>query len=109
MNKKLHLDAMSVDEMWKLHEEIVPILRELEKRLAHLRHENEMRQSVSSDNKLKRDASGERRKCPKVLPKYRNSIEPFETWSGRRRQPRWLIAALRAGHTIDEFVISNWN
>jgi DNA-binding protein H-NS len=109
MNKKLNVDAMSVDEMWKLHEEIVPILRELEKRLAHLRHENEMPQSVSSDNKLKRDASGERRKYPRVLPKYRNSIEPFETWSGRGRQPRWLIAALRAGHTIDEFVISNWN
>jgi DNA-binding protein H-NS len=117
MNKKLHLDAMSVDEMWKLHEEIVRILsarltsekRELEKRLAHLRHENEMPQSVSSDNKLKRHASGERRKYPRVLPKYRNSIEPFETWSGRGRQPRWLIAALKAGHAIDEFVISNWN
>jgi DNA-binding protein H-NS len=109
MNKKLDLDAMSVDEKWKLHEEIVRILRELEKRLGRVRHENEMPQSVSSNNKLKRDASGERRKYPRVLPKYRNSIEPFETWSWRGRQPRWLIAALRAGHTIDEFVMSNWN
>ncbi|MDR3489342.1 MAG: H-NS histone family protein [Bradyrhizobium sp.] len=117
MSKKPNLDAMSVDEMWKLHEEIVRILsarltsekRELEKRLAHLRRENEMPQSVSSDNKLKKGASGERRKYPRVLPKYRNLKEPFETWSGRGRQPRWLIAALKAGHTIDEFVISNWN
>jgi hypothetical protein len=76
MNKKLHLDAMSVDEMWKLHEEIVPIVR-TRKRLAHLRHENEMLQSVSSDNKLKRDASGERRKYPKgiaKIPKFDRAI-----------------------------------
>ena len=33
--------------------------------------------------------------------------EPSETWSGRGKQPRWLIAALKTGHTIDEFVIRN--
>jgi len=33
--------------------------------------------------------------------------EPSETWSGRGKQPRWLIAALKTGHTIDEFVNRN--
>ena len=50
MNKKFDLDAMSVDEMWRLHEKIGQVLsvrltsekRELEKRLAKLRRENEM-------------------------------------------------------------------
>ena len=49
MNKKFNLDAMSVDEMWRLHEKIGQVLsvrltsekRELEKRLAKLRRENE--------------------------------------------------------------------
>ena len=33
--------------------------------------------------------------------------EPSETWSGRGKQPRGLIAALKTGHTIDEFVNRN--
>jgi DNA-binding protein H-NS len=105
---------MSIDEMWQLHEEIGAVLsnrltsekRELEKRLAQLRREKEMRQSDSADSQTK-DAPRERRKYPRVYPKYRNPNEPSETWSGRGKQPRWLTAALKTGHTIDEFVIRN--
>ncbi|WP_213773880.1 H-NS histone family protein [Bradyrhizobium sp. dw_78] len=110
MNRKLNLNAMSVDEMWQLHEEISKVLsvrltsekRELEKRLSQLRREKEI-QSVEAPDR----ASGERRKYPRVYPKYRNPNEPSETWSGRGKQPRWLAAALKTGHTIDEFVIAN--
>jgi DNA-binding protein H-NS len=116
MSKKLNLDAMSIDEMWQLHEDVILALsarltsekRELEKRLAQLRREKgEIPQSAPVDRKLKIDASGKRRKYPKVFPKYRNPNEPSETWSGRGKKPRWLTAALKAGHTIQEFVISN--
>ena len=114
MSKKLNLDAMSIDEMWQLHEEISRVLsarltsekRALEKRLTHLRREKEVPQSESADRQLK-DAPRERRKYPRVFPKYRNPYEPSETWSGRGKQPRWLTAALKTGHTIEEFVISN--
>jgi DNA-binding protein H-NS len=114
MSKKLNLDAASIDEMWQLHKEISRILsvrltaerRELEKRLAQLRREREMPQSEPADCEL-RDAPRERRKYPRVFPKYRNPHEPSETWSGRGKQPRWLTAALKTGHTIEEFVISN--
>ena len=112
MSKKFNLDAMSIDEMWQLHEEISAVLsirltsekRELEKRLAQLRREKEMRQSESADSQAK-DAPRERRKYPRVFPKYRNPNEPSETWSGRGKQPRWLTAALKTGHKIEEFVI----
>jgi DNA-binding protein H-NS len=115
MSKKLNLDAMSIDEMWHLHEQIIRVLsvkltaekRGLEKRLAQLRREKkEMPQSASLDRQLEKDASGKRRKYPRVFPKYRNPNEPSETWSGRGKNPRWLTAALKAGHTIEEFVIS---
>jgi DNA-binding protein H-NS len=110
MNKKIDLDAMSVDEMWKLHEQIGQILsvrltsekRELEKRLAHLRREHEM--NPASTEAL--SAPRERRKYPRVYPKYRNPDEPSETWSGRGKRPRWLAAALKTGHKIEEFMIS---
>src|ERR1700752_1490333 len=111
MSKKLSFDAMSIDEMWQLHEEISRVLsvrlttekRELEKRLAQLRHEQETGQLNLPD--ARKDAPRERRSYPRVLPKYRNPKEHSETWSGRGKQPRWLVAALKAGHKIEEFVI----
>ena len=48
-----------------------------------------------------------RRKYPKVLPKYCNPLVPSETWSGRGKRPRWLVAALETGHRLDEFEIDN--
>lgn len=110
MNKKPHFDAMSVDELWQLYEELGQILsvrltsekRELEKRLAQLRRETETRHSKGADAP---GAPRERRKYPRVFPKYRNPDEHSETWSGRGKQPRWLKAALKDGRTIDDFVI----
>jgi DNA-binding protein H-NS len=113
MSKKLKLDGMSIDEMWLIHEEISRVLsvrlssekRELEKRLAQLRREREGRSLDRTDAPAK-DLQRARRKYPRVFPKYRNPEEPSETWSGRGKQPRWLAAALKSGHTIEEFVIS---
>src|SRR3981189_2060730 len=108
MNKKIDLDVMSVDEMWRLHEKIDQVLsvrltsekRELEKRLAQLRRENQTHAAPTDASAVSR----ERRKYPRVYPKYRNPNEPSETWSGRGKQPRWLVAALKTGHRIEEFM-----
>ncbi|MBR1280353.1 H-NS family nucleoid-associated regulatory protein [Bradyrhizobium sp. AUGA SZCCT0283] len=110
MNKKPSFDGMSVDELWQLHEELSQVLsvrltsekRELEKRLAQLRREKQVRQPESAEP---RSAPRERRNYPRVFPKYRNPAQPSETWSGRGKQPRWLTAALKTGHKIEEFVI----
>jgi DNA-binding protein H-NS len=113
IGKKLDFNAMSTDEMWQLHAEIARLLsvrltsekRELEQRLAKLRRENEFPQVGVA--LTRQDPPRERRKYPRVLPKYQNPNEPSETWSGRGKQPRWLKAALKTGHTIEEFVIGN--
>jgi DNA-binding protein H-NS len=110
MNKKPDFDEMSVDELWHLYEELGQVLsvrltsekRELEKRLSQLRREKEMRQTESAELQM---TPRERRKYPRVFPKYRNPEEPSETWSGRGKQPRWLAAALKSGRKIEEFVI----
>jgi DNA-binding protein H-NS len=113
MKKQLNLDAMSIDEMWRLHERIVQVLshrltlekRELEKRLAKLRREKEEQRFKPLDG---REAPlRQRRKYPRVMPKYRNPDEPSETWSGRGKRPRWLTTALTTGRTIEEFMIAN--
>ena len=112
MSKSFDFDGMSVDEMWQLHEEVSRVLstrltaekRELEKRLAQLRRESDP--AGSSDDDIRSGNTGRpRRKYPEVLPKYRNPNEPFETWSGRGKQPRWLSAALKHGHKLKEFEI----
>jgi DNA-binding protein H-NS len=112
MNRNFNLDALSVDEMWQLHEEISQTLsvrlasekRELEKRLAQLRRE---KAPVQSKQQASPGEVRERRKYPRVFPKYRNPGEPSETWSGRGKQPRWLVAALKTGRTIEEFAIGS--
>ncbi len=109
MTKKWNFDDMTVDEMWKIREEVTRVLsirltsekRELEKRLTKLREDRPI-------GPLKAQAGkAPRRKYPRVYPKYRNTQVPHETWSGRGKTPRWLAAALKTGHKIEEFVIKS--
>lgn len=110
MSKKFDLDGMSIDEMWQLYEEISKVLSVrlaseklvLEKRLAQLRGDGEMPPVLANLS-----TSLPRRKYPQVFPKYRNPNEPSQTWSGRGKKPRWLAAALKHGHRIEEFVIAD--
>jgi DNA-binding protein H-NS len=109
--RKQDLEAMNLDELWLLHEELTVILaekisaekRELEKRLTQLNRVEQLTEPESASGARKKDRP--RRKYPKVLPKYYNPSEPQETWSGRGKRPRWLVAALRSGHTLEEFRI----
>ncbi|MGO4513746.1 H-NS histone family protein [Bradyrhizobium sp. MOS001] len=105
---KAELEAMSLDRLWALHEEISAILaarieaekRELEKRLAVL-----SRGVPSPGDFVGVLQEGKpRRKYPRVLPKYRNP-KTSETWSGRGKLPRWLVAAMKSGRKIEEFRI----
>jgi DNA-binding protein H-NS len=110
--KKNELEAMSVDELWSLHEEISRILlakivvekRELEKRLAVL---DRGKHGIEEDATVEIENRKVRRKYPRVFPKYRNPGTSSETWSGRGRQPRWLVAAIKSGSRLEDFVIDD--
>ncbi|MFV0297759.1 MAG: H-NS family nucleoid-associated regulatory protein [Hyphomicrobiaceae bacterium] len=41
----------------------------------------------------------------KVAIKYRNPNNPADTWTGRGRQPKWLVAALKKGSKIIDFAV----
>ena len=45
------------------------------------------------------------RKGAKVAPKYRNPENRLETWTGRGRQPRWLVAKLSKGGKLQDYAI----
>jgi DNA-binding protein H-NS len=114
--RKSDLEDMKFEELWSLHEKVTTILAnkiiaekgELEKRLVRLNGDQPIGEREAS--KLRptvTESSLTRRKYPRVLPKYRNPLSPFETWSGRGKQPRWLAAAIQSGCKIDDFRIVN--
>jgi DNA-binding protein H-NS len=97
------LKSMSVDQLWKFHEELV----------AELSHKMAAEKSMLEERLRKLGFAGDsmrinraRRPYPKVLPKYRNPKNPSETWAGRGKRPRWLRAQLRSGRKLDDFRIS---
>lgn len=58
--------------------------------------------SMSSDGKRKR--AGKSDTGEKVV-KFRNTVNPDETWSGRGKRPRWLQEALLNGADIQSFAV----
>src|SRR5579864_5353254 len=110
--EKLDLEAIPLDDLWTLHESIAKLLserivaekRQLEARLLRLGAGKAARQITDV---IALQAKRPRRKYPKVFPKYQNSKAPFETWSGRGKQPRWLVSALKAGNKVEDFEIPN--
>jgi DNA-binding protein H-NS len=41
----------------------------------------------------------------KVQPQYQNPTDNSQKWSGRGRQPKWIVEGLASGKTLDEFRI----
>jgi DNA-binding protein H-NS len=40
-----------------------------------------------------------------VAVKYANPDDPSQTWTGRGRKPKWLVAKVKAGNKIDRFLL----
>jgi DNA-binding protein H-NS len=93
---------MSVDELWALHERIAACLAT---RLTAERNALELRLKQLNRGSIGKQSEPERRRYPKVFPKFRNPDHPSETWAGRGKKPRWLTAQLRSGKRIDDFRI----
>ncbi|KRR17721.1 H-NS family nucleoid-associated regulatory protein [Bradyrhizobium retamae] len=94
--KRIELDGMGADDLWSLHIEVSELLQQ--------RIQTEKLRLEERLKLLEAPVSG-RRSYPRVLPKYRNPDQPSETWAGRGKQPRWLVAQLRSGKRIDDFRI----
>jgi DNA-binding protein H-NS len=93
---KPSLTSMSVDELLKLRDDIDKVLArrvdELRGQLARLSDET---------SKTRRGASALRGRS--VAPKYRGPSG--DTWAGRGARPRWLVAAIKGGKKLDDFLI----
>ncbi len=98
--KRVELDRMSTDDLWSLHVEVSQLLQQKIER-----------EKLQLDERLKRlqaPLSGRPTYRP-VFPKYRNPDQPLETWAGRGKRPRWLVAQLKSGKRIEDFRIRDRN
>jgi DNA-binding protein H-NS len=96
------LVSMSANELWALHERVNSLLSS--KMLAEKAHlEAKLRQLSGAVSSIETA----RRPYPPVLPKFRNPLEPSQTWAGRGKRPRWLSAYLRKGKKLDDFKIAS--
>lgn len=90
--------AMSLDALWRLHEEMRVVLAV---KLAEQKLETDSRLLDLKACPTRHIAS------PSIVPQqiYRNPDAPYQTWSGRGLRPRWMILQVAAGRMPDEFLV----
>jgi DNA-binding protein H-NS len=93
MPRPTNLSSMSVEALLKLREDVNKIL---DRKATELRHQLSMLGGAAQHRK----GSVKGRKVP---PKYRSPSG--ETWAGRGAKPRWLVAAIKKGKKVEDFLI----
>jgi DNA-binding protein H-NS len=95
---KVNLSGMSVEALMDLRNRVDETLH---KRRAELQHQLERIALVGGVRVVR--GGGSALKGRKVPPKYRG--RSGETWAGRGARPRWLVAAIKGGKKLDDFLI----
>ena len=98
MNFAVEMERLDLDDLWALYAEMTEVVERRVREEKLLLEERLRKLGVSEPA---------RRTYPPVLPKYRNPELPSETWAGRGKQPRWLVAQLEAGRRLDDFKIQS--
>lgn len=99
------LDGLAFDELIALKEQVEATLlervaAEREAVKAKLAQLEQFTRSIGGQDSSPTRSRGR----AKPAPKYRNPITG-ETWAGRGLRPRWMVKAIQAGASADEFLI----
>ena len=89
-----NLSGMTVEALMELREQVDETL---------LKRRAELEQQLARMGGAKVVRGGSSLKGKKVPPKYRSPSG--ETWAGRGARPRWLVAAIKDGKKLDDFLI----
>ena len=95
---KVNLSGMSVETLMDLRVRVDEMLVEHRAKLI----EQLERIAVVGGARVVR-GSGSALKGTKVPPKYRSPSG--DTWAGRGAKPTWLVAAIKGGKRLDDFLI----
>ena len=95
---RINLSGMTVEGLMDLRRRVDDALNQ---RRAEFEKQLE-RMAVVGGRRIVR-GGGSVLKGKKVPPKYRGPSG--ETWAGRGARPRWLVAAIKRGKKLDDFLI----
>ena len=94
-----NLKGMNVEALMSLRDQVdkrlLGLRAELQKQLVAIAGQATLKDKVT--------VVGSALKGRKVQPKYRGPSG--ETWAGRGAKPRWLVAAVKGGKKLDDFLI----
>src|SRR5262245_35029944 len=97
---KPNLSRMNVEALMELRDQVDQRLRqhrvELQKQLERIA-------LLGGERVARRRQRGSALRGRKIAPKYRSPSG--ETWAGRGARPRWLVAAIKQGKKLDDFLI----
>ena len=102
----IDLETLSLTELKKLQKDVTKAIDSYEER--------EMKAAAAEAEAVLRERGftlsqimqmGVAKPKTKVAPKYANPADPTQTWTGRGRRPRWVIAELDAGKSLDDLAI----
>jgi len=95
---KVSLSGMTVEALMDLRQRVDQTLHQ---RRADM--ERQLKRMGSAIAVVGGGGGGSALKGKKVPPKYRSPSG--ETWAGRGATPRWLVAAIKGGKKLDDFLI----
>ena len=95
---KVNLSGMNVEALMDLQKRVDKTLHQ---RRADM--ERQLERMGSAVAVVRGRGRGSALKGKKVPPKYRSPSG--ETWAGRGAKPRWLVAAIKGGKKLDDFLI----
>jgi DNA-binding protein H-NS len=98
---KVNLSGMTVEALMDLRKRVDEMLHEHRAKLQQ-QLERMGAMAVAGGASVVR-GRGSALKGKKVPPKYRSPSG--ETWAGRGARPRWLVAAVKGGKKLDDFLI----
>ena len=103
----MNLDNLSLQELKTLQGDVVVAIANFEKRkkaeaLAEVKAVAQAK-GFSLDELLG-TASTKSKRGP-VPAKYADPANPHNTWSGRGRKPKWLVAQLDQGKSVEDFAL----
>ena len=96
----VNLSRMTVEALMDLRKRVDEMLL---KRRAEFEQQLERMGAVVGGRRVVVRGGGSALKGRKVPPKYRS--RSGETWAGRGARPRWLVAAIKGGKKLDNFLI----
>jgi DNA-binding protein H-NS len=96
---KINLSGMTVEALMDLRKRVDEMLHQ---HRAKLQKQLESIAVVGGGRRVVRGGRSAL-KGRKVPPKYRGPSG--ETWAGRGARPRWLVAAIKGGKKLDDFLI----